>query len=235
MKLTACFASLLTTLAMASAPLAFADTGPAPEASPAAAHAARAHVSVVGEVGRYVVGPLGHVRGFVLKDGTVVMVHDAAGDAMAKDVPIGQSVRVEGVRDRANAGSLFRAAVYGQHGQIVAAPNGREHGSDPATRQERRTEVRDELEKLPAASANGTVAAVLEGHHGKTVGVVLSDGTSVFLRPSLVKALAGRGIRVGDRIDSTGRGAVYPIGASVLARSVTFGDGAHFEVQRAAR
>jgi hypothetical protein len=75
------------------------------------------------------------------------------------------------------------------------------------------------------------VESVILGHHGKTVAVVLNDGTSVFLRHSLAKAVMARGIRVGDQIQSSGKGATYPLGTSVLAGAITFGDGTHFEAR----
>ena len=51
----------------------------------------------------------------------------------------------------------------------------------------------------------------------------------MFLRPSLAKALMARGIRPGDRIQGAGKGASYPLGASVVVSSITFGDGTRFE------
>jgi hypothetical protein len=192
-------------------------------------------VNVSGEVARYLVGPLGHVRGFLLKDGTVVMVHDEAGEAMAKVVPVGQTVRVEGVSPADSGGKMiFRAAVYTQkQGQVVTPPaRGARGGGDvTAERKDRRGELKEELEKLPEASANGTVEAVISGRHGRSIGLVLRDGTTVFFRHSLAKALTERGIKVGDEIQSSGKGATYPLGASVLAGSITFKDGTHFEAR----
>jgi hypothetical protein len=232
MKLSMLTAMLLTTATLGVAPAAFADAVPADVAAAPQGQGAHAgaRVNVAGEVGRYVVGPLGHVRGFILKDGTAVMLHEAAGDAMAKDVPVGQSVRVEGWSPTSSGQkAIFRPAVYGMHGQVVA-PSQRGAGeADRTVRQERRAAMREELAKLPDASASGTVQTVLPGHHGKSMGVVLTDGTTVFLRPSLAKAVSSRGIRVGDRIQTSGKGAAYALGSSVLAGSVSFADGAHFE------
>jgi len=205
---------------------------PAGEVSAAGARPHGAPVSVVGEVSRYVVGPLGHVRAFILKDGTAVMLHGTSGDAMAKDVAVGQSVRVEGVSPAAGTGSklIMRAAVFGQHGQVVTPPARGERGGDRDARKEQWSEMREEIAKLPNASANGTVQTVLAGHHGKLMAVVLTDGTSVFLRPRLAKQVMARGIRPGDRIETTGKGATYPLGASVVVSSIKFSDGAQFQV-----
>lgn len=188
-------------------------------------------VSIVGEVARYVVGPLGHVRGFLLKDGTTVMIHDTAGDTMSKTVAVGESVRVEGWSPTASGGKqVMRAAVFGQHGQVVTPPvRGAEGPRDPSAWQAKRAELKAEVAKLPEASANGTVQSVIYGHRGRVEAVVLNDGTSVFLRPGLAKQVMARGIRVGDQIRSSGRGASYPLGASVAVGSITFADGTHFE------
>jgi hypothetical protein len=238
---------VVAALSVAVAVPLFAGTALADAADPAASQVASVaeegarfghegtRVNVAGEVAKYVVGPLGHVRGFLLKDGTAVVLHGASGDTMAKDVPLGQSVRVEGWSPASSAGkAVMRAAVYGQQGQIVSPPARGERGEAGReermeARKEERKELRSELERLPEAGANGTVQAIIPGHRGKTMAVVLSDGTSVFLRRSLAKAVMARGIRVGDQIQSSGRGATYPLGASVLATSLTFADGSHFE------
>jgi hypothetical protein len=218
---------------------ALADVVPGTASSSAAAVAPRqgTRVNVVGEVARYVVGPLGNVRGFLLKDGTVVPLHGDAGASMARDVPVGQSVRVEGWSPAASSGkAIMHAAVFGQHGQVVTPPargeggKGREQRAhEPGAKSAKWGAMKEELAKLPAASASGTVQAVIPGHKGKSVAVVLNDGTNVFFAPRLAGQMKARGIQVGDRIQAQGKGATYPLGASVLARSVTFGDGTRFE------
>jgi hypothetical protein len=213
------------------APVAVAET----QVAPGHAHAGAA-ANVSGEVTRYVVGPLGHVRGFILKDGTVVMVPRESGDVMAKAVPVGQTVRVEGWSPTASGGKeVMRAAVYGQHGQIIAAPAPGEWKRDREARKTERATERAEIKKLPAASANGTVETVVLGRGGRPEALVLNDGTSVFLRHSLAKAVMSRGIRVGDRIQSEGKGATYAAGSSVVITSITFADGTRFEAKTGPR
>jgi hypothetical protein len=191
-------------------------------------------VNISGEVAKYVVGPLGHVHAVLLKDGTAVMVHDTAGDEMAKDVEVGQTVRVEGWTPQSSRGKVVRhAAVYGQHGQVVTPPSRQEMQAERANRQQREAEYRAEVDRLPAASADGTVSAVIPGRRGLPMAVVLSNGTSVFLRRSLAKAMSSRGIQVGDQIRSAGKGTTHPLGTSVVASSITFSDGAHFEASGA--
>ena len=199
-------------------------------ARPHTRHGSR--VDVAGEVERYVVGPLGHVRGFLLTDGTTVMVHGTEGDAMAREVPAGQSVRVQGWSPAASGGkSVVHAAVFGQHGQVVTPPSRQDGRPDREARRQAWSEKRAEIEKLPDATASGTVRAVMIGRHGKPIAAVLTDGTNVFLRPALARAVRGRGIHAGDRIGASGKGATYPLGASLVVSSITFGDGAHFEAR----
>jgi hypothetical protein len=149
---------------------------------------------------------------------------------MAKSTPVGQSVRVEGWSPAGAGGkAVMHASVFGQHGQIVA-PEPRGEGGREG-RREQWGEMRQEMQRLPDASANGTVANVISGRRGKVMAVILHNGTSVFLRPSLARAVMERGIRVGDRIQSSGKGASYPLGASVMVSSVSFEDGTHFEAK----
>jgi hypothetical protein len=227
---------LLVTLTAALAVPAFSVSALADDA-PSTEVAAGRHfgtpVSVSGNLARYVVGPLGNVRGFILKDGTAVMIHGKAGDAMAKAVQVGQSVKVDGMGPADGANKVvFRVTVYGPNGDVVVAPPQRgEEPRDPAARKERFAELRADIMKLPEASANGTVETVVPGRHGKTMAVVLTDGTSVFLRPGLARAVMAHGIKAGDKIESSGRGARYAVGSSVVVGSITFADGAHFEAR----
>jgi glutamate synthase domain-containing protein 3 len=213
---------------------AFADPAPSPGAEVTQARGAQrgTSVTVSGEVQRYVVGPLGHVRGFLLRDGTVVMVHGTAGDEMAKSVQVGESVRVEGMSPASANGKLvFRASVYGQHGQVVTAQARGSEGRDPSAREAKREETKAAFARLPEASASGTVQTVIQGRHGKVEGVVLNDGTSLFLGHGLAREVASRGVRIGDTVRVTGKGASYPLGTSVLVKSITFGDGTRFEAR----
>jgi len=218
---------------------AFADDAPAPQAAVTIAGAETApHVrqgtpaNVSGAVARYVVGPLGHVRGFVLKDGTIVMVHGTAGDGMAKQVRVGEVVRVEGWSPTASGGKeVMHASVFGPHGQVVTPPARGERQRDMGARKAERQEERAEIAKLPDASANGTVETVMMGRRGKPGALVLTDGTSVILSHSLSREVMSRGVRVGDRIQSSGKGATYPAGASVYVRSIAFADGTRFEAK----
>ena len=225
MKLLSSIAVASLTLALAVPALADAAAAPG-EAR--VSHAAEVHTS--GELSRYIVGPAGHVRGFLLRDGTVVNLRPKAGDEMAKGVTVGQTVRVDGFGPMDNGKLVFRANVFGPHGQVATMPAWHEPAkTDEAGRARKREEWKkehaDELAKLSPVATQGTVQTVLTGHHGAPYAVLLSNGVNVFLSRPMAKELASRTVKTGDVIQVTGRGGTYPLGTSVLATSVTFADG----------
>jgi hypothetical protein len=218
-------------LAVLSASASAFASEPEPQ-SPNAGRPALAEVHPAGTVARYIVGPAGHVRGFMLRDGTVVFTA-RGGDKMAADVPVGQTVRVDG-RAAPNASNIVvRARVYGPHGQIAEpGGNGQWKTLDPEQRKEqrkaRRQKEREELEKLPAASLDGTVQTVVTGRRGRPRALILSNGADVVLERSLVRAMGGRAIKVGDLVHASGKGGTYANGAAIEATELTLADGAHF-------
>jgi hypothetical protein len=200
-----------------------------------------------GAVARYIVGPMGNVRGFVLDNGAVVMTH-GHGDALAQQVRVGQSVRVEGFANPSAPRLIRRATVYGANGAVlIAAParpaegfhrghrgHGGQEGHGRHGRHERgegrrggefREQMRARLAQLPARTANGTVQTVLAGPRGGVRALLLADGTSVFLHPHLSRELRQRGVQSGESVRVAGRGAVYPQGTSMIAERIQFADG----------
>jgi hypothetical protein len=196
-----------------------------------------AEVHPTGTVARYIVGPAGHVRGFMLRDGTVVFT-GRGGDKMAADVAVGQTVRVDG-RAAPNASNVvMRAKVYGPHGEVsepgAGAGGGRQQWKtlDPEQRKERRQARRqkhmEELAKLPATSLDGTVQTILTGRQGNPRALILSNGGNVVLERSLVRSMGGRPLKVGDVVHASGKGGTYQNGASIEATELTLADGTHF-------
>ncbi len=218
------FATCLASLLLAGAAPAFADAAPA---QPAHDAPSTAEARAAGSVSRYVVSPTGHVRGFVLGDDVVVLLHGREGDTMAKEVPIGQAVQVE-ARTRPGAPkTLFHASVYGQHGQVVDASIGHDHKKlDTAERKAMWERRREELAKLSPLSTQGTIKTVLTGRHGAPSALLLTNGATVFLPPSLVRALGSRTLRAGQPVTVSGRGGTYPLGLSIEASELVFPDGA---------
>jgi hypothetical protein len=180
-----------------------------------------------GNISRYLVGPMGHVRGFLLDNGTTVFVGGKQGDGLAQAVPVGQGVRVEGFSGAMNPGVIRRATVYAKDGTAVAAPPQRQ-GRQRLSREERtahRAQKRQQIEQLPAYQDKGAVQTVLFGRRASIRGLVLSDGTTVFMGRQLGRALSAHGVRQGDTIAATGHGNAYPQGASLFASQLTLPDG----------
>jgi len=230
---TALLASVVTGLStFALGASAFADE-PAQAEAPHP-HAQLPEVHPAGTVARYIVGPAGHVRGFMLRDGTVVYT-GRGGDKMAADVAIGQTVRVDGHSSPSAPNVVIRAKVFGPHGE-VAEPGGGGRGNwkalDPEQRKERRAERqekrKEEMAKLPAASLDGTVQTVVMGRRGKPRALILSNGGNVVLERSLTHALGGATLKVGDVVHASGKGGTYKNGASIEASELTLADGTHF-------
>jgi hypothetical protein len=224
---TVILASLLATL---SATAFAAEPGSPPDAQ---AHPALAEVHPAGTVARYIVGPAGHVRGFMLRDGTVVFT-GRGGDKMAADVAVGQTVRIDGRASPSASNVVVRAKVFGPHGEVSEprADNGQWKTLDPEQRKEqrkaRRQKEMEELAKLPAASLDGTVQTVVTGRRGNPRALILSNGSNVVIERSLRKAMAGRAIKAGDVVHASGKGGTYANGASIEATELTLADGTHF-------
>jgi hypothetical protein len=226
-------ASILTALSVP----AFADASVPQNAAEAGARPQLAEVHPSGTVSRYIVGPAGHVRGFMLQDGTVVFT-GRRGDKMAADVAVGQTVRIDGRTAAGAPNVVLRAKVFGPHGEITN-PAGEGGGNraqwkslDPAQRkelrQERRQKRMEELAKLPPTSLDGTVQTVLTGRKGNPRALILSNGSNVVLEHSLTHAMNGAAIKPGDVIHASGKGGTYKNGASIEASELTLANGTRF-------
>src|SRR6266540_4109688 len=97
-------------------PTAFSQ--PAPEA----AHPALSQIQKSGTVARYVVGPMGHVHGFVLSDGTLVRLGGRHDEDPSARITLGQTVNVQGFAPPGTSGVIVRATVYGPDGSVLAQP-----------------------------------------------------------------------------------------------------------------
>jgi hypothetical protein len=185
-----------------------------------------------GSIVRYIVGPMGHVRGLALDNGAIVWVHGRGGDALAQSTPVGTSVRVEGMAPAATPHVIHRATVFAANGTVLAAPPanvpaggmgmmpGRMH--DPAMR----AAAMARLAQLPSHTASGVVQMVVPGPRGHVHILLLSDGSTVYLRGPIAREVNRHGVRIGETVQITGRGNSYPQGAALFAQSVTFSDGA---------
>lgn len=114
----------LSLLSLAAVP-AFAQSAPGAEAP--MAHGdfpAPTAATASGPIARYIVGPMGHVRGLQLRDGTLVMLPRHGGETLPQQAAVGQTVRVEGLSHAGNgARVIFHSTVRNASGTVlVEAP-----------------------------------------------------------------------------------------------------------------
>ncbi|MBI5516752.1 MAG: hypothetical protein HY909_23410 [Deltaproteobacteria bacterium] len=215
----------LSVPAAASAQAPAPPVGARPRAEPVPVHAS-------GAVARLLVGPGGRARGFALTDGTVVFVGRGAED-LASRVRPGVAVQVDGFARPGAPSIVHRATVRAQDGTVlVQAPAGPPPGARQGPRGEghrgrfgRRGAMQARLQALPAHTSRGTVQQVVSGPHGAPRMLLLSDGSTAYLRPRLAQAVARHGVRSGDTVTVDGRGSPGPSGVGVAAERVTFADG----------
>ncbi len=213
--------------------VAAAQSPVAPEVHPALAPA-----QTSGSVARYILGPAGHVRGLQLADGAVVWVHGPEGDALAQRVPVGQTVRVEGLATQGAPTRVFlHATLRGTDGTVLVAPSpmaeGQGHGAWRAAHEgavgpegeTRRERFAARIAALPEYSTGGAVSTVLAGPRGFVRGLLLANNTTVMLPRELSRELTQHGVHSGDAVRVSGHGGSFPLGSSVLAERVTLSDG----------
>jgi hypothetical protein len=213
--------------ALTAAVTSQAQTPPA-NAQPGAPAMVSAQTS--GTIIRYIVGPMGHVRGFALNNGAVVWVHGHGGDALAQSAPVGQAVRVDGLAPAATPHVIRHATVYGANGAVLAAPpNGTPGAAGAMGPHMRNPQMRGaamaRFGQLPQHNASGTVQIVVPGPRGRIHVLLLSDGSTIYLHGAIAHEVNRHGVNVGDSVQVSGRGNAYPLGAAVMAESVTFADG----------
>lgn len=112
-----------------TAPQAAPQIAGAPQGAPM--RAAPTPVTASGNLARLMIGPGGHVRGLVLDNGTVVMLHGPGGDELATRVRVGQPLRVEGFTRPGSAGFIGRATVRSADGTVLVAPPAGPMGMGP--------------------------------------------------------------------------------------------------------
>lgn len=201
--------------------------------------------SADGQIARFIVGPMGHVRGFVLDSGTLVMTGGREDEATATLLAVGNAVHVAGFGLPGMPLTIMHATVS-VNGQVVIAP--REHGqhgggargawqslspADRMARFEAHSQQRDaRIAQLPAVTTSGTVQLVLAGPRGGAHGVLLSNGASVFFPRPIAEAIRARGgLHSGESLHVVGHGGNYPQGTSVFAQRLTFSDGSTAAMQ----
>lgn len=78
--------------------------------------------SLTDTVVRYVVGPMGRARGVVLSHGTVVFTHAGRGQDLASLVPVGTTIRVDGMINPAAPQTVYHATLSNTAGAVLVQP-----------------------------------------------------------------------------------------------------------------
>jgi hypothetical protein len=217
-------ASRLALLAALVAPIGIAISSSTASASPAgAAREAREgkegkegkgkkpRVTVDATFERYVLDAHGHVRGLLLKDGSLVHAPEAA--VRDTSMKAGDALKIE-AHARATGGvTLYARALVKKNGTVVV----------DATKKVEHSERGKSTGKLADLSATGKIAFFLYGHKGSVSGVVLADGTV---------AHAGKGasldeykLKIGDAVTVSGKGGSYALGRALKLESIKLPNG----------
>ena len=224
-------------LVLGSAAVASAQQAPAVNGAPQAGAWMGQNLSPAqtsGALTRYILGPAGGVRGFQLQNGAVVMLRPDEGTVMLQRVRVGQSVQVQGMVQQGASPQVFRhASVRGADGASIVEPRpmgpGMGRGGHPGMgRGGGAMGGHDRFERmasLPAHSVSGTVQTVLAGPRGHVHELLLSNNGVVIVTRPMAMAMGARQVRVGETIRANGRGGAFAQGSSVIAESLTFGDG----------
>lgn len=160
---------------------------------------------VKGNVAQYLPTPYGNLGGLLLTDGTQIMFSTMFGEIVKSFVHPGQDVVIRGLK----AYSLpFVQAfeIINQRGEQIEEDSPEANFSPvPITG--------------PDLSVNGTVKQVLYNLQGEKMGVVLKDGTVIYIRSSDVKKLDFI-LSVGQKIYVSGMGNVNSLGKALQARII---------------
>lgn len=219
--------SRLALLAALVAPLGIAISSSTASASPAGAarearegkdgksgkegKAKKSRVAVDATFERYLLDAHGHVRGLLLKDGSLVHAPEAA--VRDTSMKAGDALKIEAHAKTTGSVTSYGRALVKKNGTVVV----------DATKKVERGEKAKSTGKLAELSASGKIAFFLYGHKGVVNGVVLADGTV---------AHAGKGasldeykLKVGDAVTVSGKGGSYALGRSLKLESIKLPNG----------
>lgn len=161
--------------------------------------------AVKGNVKQYLPTPYGNLGGLLLNDGTQVMFSTMFGEAVKTFVRPGQDITIRGLR--AYRFPLLQAfLIENQRGQKIQEDSP-EAGFSPVP------------VTGPDLFVQGQVGQLLHNLQGKVMGVVLKDGTVVYILPSDVSKL-GFDLKPGTSLFVRGMGSVTSMGRALQARLI---------------
>lgn len=160
---------------------------------------------VKGNVKQYLPTPYGNLGGLLLTDGTQVIFSTMFGEAIKTVVHPGQDITIRGLKAR-SLPLLQAFLVENPQGKILQEDSP-EAGFSPVP------------VTGPDLFVQGKVGQLLYNLQGQVMGVVMKDGTVVYIRPFDVSKL-GFSLQPGTALCVRGMGSVTAMGKALQARSI---------------
>lgn len=161
--------------------------------------------AVKGNVKQYLPTPYGNLGGLLLNDGTQVMFSTMFGEAAKTFVRPGQDITIRGLK--AHHLPLLQAfLIENQRGQKIQEDSP-EAGFSPVPI------------TGPDLFVQGQIGQLLHNLQGQVMGVVLKDGTVIYIRPSDISKL-GFDLKPEISLFVRGMGSVTSMGRALQARLI---------------
>ncbi|MDI2112792.1 hypothetical protein [Commensalibacter nepenthis] len=161
--------------------------------------------AIKGNVKQYLPTPYGNLGGLLLSDGTQIMFSTMFGEAVKTFVRPGQNVTIRGLKAK-HLPLLQAFLIENEKGQKIQEDSP-EAGFSPVPI------------TGPDLFVQGQVAQLLHNLQGQVMGVVLKDGTVVYIRPSDIGKL-GFGLQLGVSLYVRGMGSFTSMGKALQARLI---------------
>lgn len=161
--------------------------------------------AIKGNVKQYLPTPYGNLGGLLLNDGTQIMFSTMLGEAAKTFTRPGQNITIRGLKAR-YLPLLQAFVIENQQGQKIQEDSP-EAGFSPVPI------------TGPDLFVQGQVGQLLYNLQGKVMGVVLKDGTVVYIRPSDVSKL-GFDLQPGVSLYVRGMGSYTAMGKALQARLI---------------
>ncbi|CAI3935707.1 unnamed protein product [Commensalibacter communis] len=161
--------------------------------------------AIKGNVKQYLPTPYGNLGGLLLNDGTQIMFSTMFGEAVKTFVRPGQEVTIRGLKARHLP--LLQAFLIENQKGLTVQEDSPEAGFSPVPI------------TGPDLFVQGQISQLLHNLQGQVMGVVLKDGTVVYIRPSDIGKL-GFDLQPGVSLFVRGMGSFTSMGKALQARLI---------------
>lgn len=169
----------------------------------------RSPIAAEGIVRQYVIDPRGEVQGLLLEDGTQVIFTSRAQREVIATTKPGASVRIEGRRHKGFPLVEPDVIINTETGASVHIPS---HGEGPMSLPKESLSVQE-------MRAEGSIDQLLYDRSGQVAGLLLHDGTEVWLPPDVNDQLR-RSLHVQDRLIIEGHGTENEYGRAMESLAI---------------